>query len=95
MKSSPKALKPEERFGDGGQGGGEGGGKNPLRRLVPRRHGHQGRRSALVSTILLFFNFTAKLCSNEGLGRCPVCKTFKSTSAQVENKGGRSQTGAS
>lgn len=56
--------------------------------LVPRWHGHQGRCRALVSTILLLFNFAAKLCSSEGLGSCPVCKTFKSTTAQVETRGG-------
>lgn len=63
--------------------------------LVPRWHGHQGRCRALVSTILLLFNFAAKLCSSEGLGSCPVCKTFKSTTAQVETGVGEGGTQAS
>lgn len=45
---------------------------------VPRWCGHQGQCTALVSTVLLFFNFAAKSYFNEGLGRCPVCKTAKS-----------------
>lgn len=61
--------------------------KSEKAELVPRWHGHGERCRALVSTILLFFNFAAKLCSNEGLGRCPVCKTLKSTTAQVESRG--------
>ena len=62
--------------------------KSEKAELVPRWHGHQERCRALVSTILLFFNFAAKLCSNEDFGRCPVCKTFKSATAQVESRGG-------
>lgn len=62
--------------------------KSEKAELVPRWHGHRERCRALVSTILLFFNFAAKLCSNEDLGRCPVCKTFKSATAQVESRGG-------
>lgn len=45
---------------------------------VPRWCGHQGQCTALVSTVLLFFNFAAKSYFNEGLGRCPVCTTAKS-----------------
>lgn len=67
--------------------------KSEKAELVPRWHGHRERCRALVSTILLFFNFAAKLCSNEDLGRCPVCKTFKSATAQVESRGGGGRGG--
>lgn len=62
--------------------------KASLVRLVPRWRGHQGRCRALVSTILSFFNFAAKPCFNEDLGRCPVCKTVQSTTARVKTRVG-------
>lgn len=52
--------------------------------LILRWRGHQGRCRNLVSTILSFFNFAAKPCFNEDLGRCPVCKTVKSTVALLK-----------
>lgn len=60
--------------------------------LVLRWRGHQGRCRNLVSTILSVFNFAAKPCFNEDLGRCPVCKTVKSTIALVEARVGWAAT---
>lgn len=66
--------------------------KSEKAELVPRWHGHRERCRTLVSTILLFFNFAAKLCSMKAWADAQYAKHLKvqllRLKAGVEGGGG-------